>query len=240
MWPAIEMPERHRPQRPGEAADQQPGALIGLLGAFREHRAPVLVDDLDVETLLGLLDDDVLGDLADLRHVLQRLPQRGGGQREVAVVVEFAAVGLLAAALVFGRIGGRLLGRDRRRVLELGPRREAGHFDDAGIADTILHAERVAHGAGDDLQLRGILGRERHQHHEEADQQRHQVGKGDEPPVSAVCPSLRRAIAMSAAERRVDARPARPPALPGGDASRAGRPAASRVPASGSWPRGSS
>ena len=36
------------------------GALVGLLGAFREHRAALLIDDLDVEALFGLLDHDVL------------------------------------------------------------------------------------------------------------------------------------------------------------------------------------
>jgi hypothetical protein len=38
-----------------------------------EHRSSVLVDDLDIETLLGLLDHDVLGGFRDLRHFLQGL-----------------------------------------------------------------------------------------------------------------------------------------------------------------------
>ena len=72
-----------------------------------------------------------------------------------------------------------------RGVLQLRPARQAVDLDDAGIAGDGLRAERLAHGTGDDLQLLLILGRERDQHDEEADQEAHQVGKGDEPAVTA-------------------------------------------------------
>ena len=52
-------------------------------------------------------------------------------------------MGLLAAALVFRRIWGRIFGRNRRHVLELGPRGQTGHFDNAGIANAILHASEI-------------------------------------------------------------------------------------------------
>src|SRR6476646_11006654 len=41
--------------------DNASHALVGLFRALWEHRAAVLIHDLDVETLLGLLDHDVLG-----------------------------------------------------------------------------------------------------------------------------------------------------------------------------------
>ncbi len=66
----------------------------------------------------------------------------------------------------------------------------AEHFDDAGIAYVLLHAEGVAHGTGDDLELLLVLGGERDQHHEEADQQPHQIGEGDEPSVPAAVPTV--------------------------------------------------
>ena len=57
-------------------------------------------------------------------------------------------------------------------------------LDDAGIADTVLNTEGIAHGAGDDLKLGLILGGKCHEHHEEADKQAHQIGEGDKPPVT--------------------------------------------------------
>ena len=48
-----------------------------------------------------------------------------------------------------------------------------------------MHAKCIAHGAGDDLHLALILAREGNQHHEERDEQPHQIGKGDEPAVTA-------------------------------------------------------
>ena len=49
----------------------------------------------------------------------------------------------------------------------------------------ILNAESVPHGASDDLEFGLILRRKRNKHHEEADKQPHQVGKGYEPAVSS-------------------------------------------------------
>ena len=71
-------------------------------------------------------------------------------------------------------------------VLEPRPRRQAEYLDDAGIAHVVLHAEGVAHRAGDDLQLLLVLRGKRDQHHEEADQQAHQVRESHEPAVTAV------------------------------------------------------
>ena len=53
------------------------------------------------------------------------------------------------------------------RVLELGPGRQTQHLDHAGITHAVLHAESVAHRAGDDLQLGLILGGKSDQHDEE-------------------------------------------------------------------------
>ena len=43
-------------QRRGQPLDQTAGALIRLARAVGEHRAAVLVDDFEIETLLGLLE----------------------------------------------------------------------------------------------------------------------------------------------------------------------------------------
>ena len=74
---------------------------------------------------------------------------------------------------------------DMGGILESGTRRQAENFDDAGIAHAILHAKGVAHRTGDDLKFGLILGGKSDQHHEKADQQSHQIGEGDEPPVTA-------------------------------------------------------
>ena len=88
---------------PGELLDDAAGALVWLLGAFRKHRAALLVDEIDIEPLLGLLDHNVLGRFGKLRHVLQRLAERGGGEREGLVVLQVRAV--LALVVLF--VGGR-------------------------------------------------------------------------------------------------------------------------------------
>ena len=88
---------RQRLERPRQPLHQPPRALVGFLGAFRKHRAAVLIDQLDVEALLGLLDHDLLRDLGDLRHVLHRLAQRRRCQREGARAVEAGAEVALAA-----------------------------------------------------------------------------------------------------------------------------------------------
>ena len=73
-------------------------------------------------------------------------------------------------------------------IFELRPCRQPVDLDNAGIAHIVLHAEGVAHRAGDDLELLLVLIGERHQHDEEADEQAHQVGEGNEPAVTAaVC-----------------------------------------------------
>ncbi|MGY4352889.1 hypothetical protein ACVWXM_009382 [Bradyrhizobium sp. GM7.3] len=70
-------------------------------------------------------------------------------------------------------------------VLQPRAGRQPVGLDDAGIARFGLDTEGVAHGACDDLQLVGILGRERDEHHEEAHHQAHQIGEGHEPAVTA-------------------------------------------------------
>ena len=77
--------QRGRSERSGKPLNQAPGPLEQLLGAIGKHRAPVLIDDLEVQALLGLLEHDVLGNLGDLRHVLQRLTQRRGCESEFAL-----------------------------------------------------------------------------------------------------------------------------------------------------------
>ena len=67
--------QRRRLERNGQLLDQPAGALVGLLGAVGEHRAAILVDDFQIEALLGFLEHDVFRDLGQFRHVLQRLPQ---------------------------------------------------------------------------------------------------------------------------------------------------------------------
>ena len=73
-------------------------------------------------------------------------------------------------------------------VFQLGPGRQAVDLDNARIAHIVLHAEGVAHRAGDDLKLLLVLIGKRDQHDEEADEKPHQIGEGDEPAVAAaVC-----------------------------------------------------
>jgi len=165
-----------------------PGAVVGHLGAIGEHRPAVLVDDFEVETLARLLEHDVLGDFGQFRHVLQRLPQRSGGQREFTIDRQAGAVCTAAIVLVRGRVGGGILRRNMIDVLQLRPRRQAVGFDDAGITHLGLHAERVAHRARDDLELVVVHGGEGDEHHEKAHHQAHEIGKGHKPAVpSPVC-----------------------------------------------------
>ena len=80
------------------------------------------------------------------------------------------------------------LGLDVRRVFDSGTGGQTVGFDDAGETRLFLHAKGVAHRAGHGLHLLRILIGEGDQHDEEADQQAHEVGKGDKPAVTAaVC-----------------------------------------------------
>ncbi len=134
---------------------------------------------------LESLHHNVLGGFGQFRHVLQRLPQRRCRQRERLIVFEFGAILAVTVLFVRRRRRGCILGLDMGGVLQLRPRRQAVDLDDAGIAHIGLHAEGVAHRAGDDLQLLLVLIGEGDQHDEEADQEPHEVGKGDEPAVAA-------------------------------------------------------
>ena len=125
VCPMIATRQRRRLQRRGEFLDQPPGALIRHLGAVGEHRAAILVDDFQVETLLGLLEHDVFGDFGQFRHVLQRLAQRRRGQREFAVDLEAGARGGAALLFVRGRRIGGVLRRNVRGILQLRPGRQA-------------------------------------------------------------------------------------------------------------------
>jgi hypothetical protein len=109
-------------------------------------------------------------------------------QRESLIVLELGAVFTVMIVLI-GRGRRRGVCRlDMRGILELRPRRQSVDLDDAGIAHIVLYAEGVAHRAGDDLQLLLILIGERDQHHEEADQEAHEIGEGDKLAVAAaVC-----------------------------------------------------
>ena len=130
----------------------------------------------------------MLGHLGQLRYVLQRLAQRGGGKRELTVDFQLGADGALALFLVRRRRVGSLLRRDVVGVLQFRPGRQAVRLDDAGIARLGLHAECLAHRACDDLQLLLVLVGKSDEHHEEAQHQPHQVGEGHEPAVpSAMC-----------------------------------------------------
>ena len=46
-----------------------------------------MIDQIDVEPLLGFLHHDVLGGFDELGQVLQRLPQRGSSEREGLIVL---------------------------------------------------------------------------------------------------------------------------------------------------------
>ena len=69
----------------GDRPQQQLGAIVGRGRALLEHRAAFLVDQLDAQALGRLVDDDVLRQLGQLRHVLQRLAQGLGGRGERGV-----------------------------------------------------------------------------------------------------------------------------------------------------------
>ena len=63
----------------GHGAQQDLGPFVGLGRARIEHRAAFLVDQLDAQTLRRLVDQDLLGELGQLRHVLHGLFQRFRG-----------------------------------------------------------------------------------------------------------------------------------------------------------------
>jgi hypothetical protein len=63
-------------------------------------RAAVLVRDLDIQSLLGLLDHDALGELREFRHVLQRLAQRSGREREGSIDGQSCAHPVVAILIV--------------------------------------------------------------------------------------------------------------------------------------------
>ena len=117
-----------------------------------------------------------------------------------------------------------------RSILELRSRRQAIDLDDAGIAHVVLHAERVAHRTGNDLQLLLVLVGEGDQHDEEAHEQAHEIGEGDEPAVAATVCFLTPRHDLTSLRRSVTLEPAPLPARPRADASPADRPAASREP----------
>ena len=126
----------------------------------------------------------MLGRFSKLRHVLQCLAERGGGKREGLVVLQMGAVLALVVLFVGGRRRRSVFGIDMGGVLELRPGGQTVDLDHAGIAHVGLDAEGVAHRAGDDLQLLLVLVGERNQHDEEAHQEAHKVGEGDEPAVA--------------------------------------------------------
>src|SRR5690242_13578683 len=78
--------------------DQLARALKGLFGAIGKHRTAILVDDLDIESLLGFLEHYVFRGLGDLRHFLQSLAQRSGRHRKFAVFFETRPTGALTIA----------------------------------------------------------------------------------------------------------------------------------------------
>src|SRR6202041_341693 len=176
------------------------------------------------------------GGCGELWVGLQRLARRSRGERKSLIVLEMRADLAIVVVLVRGRRCGGILGLDVGCVLESRPGRQPVDLDNARIAHIVLHAEGVAHRAGDDLQFLLVLVGERHQHDEEAYQETHEVGESDEPAV---------ATAMSFLAPRhgyVLRRPVRPEPAP---ARRAGvfpedTPAAFRAPRWGSWNRASS
>ena len=176
-------------------------------------------------------------------------------ERERLVVLELGARPTVGVVLVRRRRRRSVLGLNVGGVLELGSCRQAVDFDDARIAHVGLYAEGVAHRARHDLQLLLVLIGEGDKHYEEAHEETHEVGESDEP---AVAPGMRlsiprhrsRVLGRKLAGFKPSGKP--PPTLPAfrpapeqarfepGGASPAGRRAASRAPASGSWSRGSS
>ena len=225
-------------ERDGKLFDQPAGALIGNLGAVGEHRAAILVDNLQIEALLRLLEHDVLGNFSQFRQILQRLAQRCRGQRKFAVDLQVHALNAVAVLLVRGRGVRRFFGVDMRGVLQLGACRKPVGLNDPGIAGFSLHAERFPHRACDNFQLLRVLVGEGDEHHEEAHHQTHQVGEGHEPAMpSGMCVT---ALFLGHPMLPGTPLPLRPvPAHPRGGASPANTPAAFREPASGSWNRGS-
>ena len=62
---------------------------------------------MEVQPVLGLLDDDILRDPGDLGHIVHRLPQRYGGERKGAIEYEVThAVLVLVEMARRGEIGG--------------------------------------------------------------------------------------------------------------------------------------
>src|SRR4029077_7448697 len=93
-------PIRHRLELWRDLLDQLARPLIGLLAPFRKHRSSVLIHDLDIETIFGFLEHNVLRCFGDFRHVLQALPQRRGRKRKFAVLLEAGAVAALPVTVL--------------------------------------------------------------------------------------------------------------------------------------------
>ena len=70
-------------------------------------------------------------------------------------------------------------------VLEFITSEQSLAFDEAGIANAVLHTKRVTHRARDGLYFLCVLIGEGDQHDEEAYEQAHEIGEGDEPAVTA-------------------------------------------------------
>src|SRR5690242_10639777 len=75
-----------------------------LCGALPEHGAAVLVDELDAQALRRVVDHHLFGEHRDVGIVLDRLVDRFGRRREVAVLRRRVAVRVRRAA---GATGGR-------------------------------------------------------------------------------------------------------------------------------------
>ena len=56
--------------------------FVGIFRPFLEHGTAALFDNLDVEPVLGDLDDQVVGNLGDVGQGLPRLADAGGGTVE--------------------------------------------------------------------------------------------------------------------------------------------------------------
>ncbi len=101
-------------------ATARSSSLARSLGSGRalvEHRAAFLVDQLDAQAFGRLVDHDVLRQLGQFRHVLQRLAQRLGGRGEGGFLAPRQG---FAQGLGAGRSSGCLAVRRSRPSLGLG------------------------------------------------------------------------------------------------------------------------
>jgi len=175
----------------GDRHQQSARALVRPCVARIEHRAALLIDDLDAQAFGRLLHDDVARELGDVRHVLHRLADGDLGAAELGVLAQRAGpgervfVGRLLAA--FGlRLRGAVVGGVRGELRLRGGRHRRGvavahaFFGEARALEQSAGAGRHAADAGGREELGDAAALLRTRRVDEPHQQEERHHGGDE------------------------------------------------------------